>query len=105
MTTTMKSDKKKRKSSTVRHTRVIQFDKLKQPIVDNLPEHVEKLFKEFVHPLTLAQSEVFRQMGLRERTLTLPVMMALFLMAVWRQISASTRDSVGSSTIQTVPDC
>lgn len=41
-----------------------------------------------VHPLTLLQCDVFRQMGLRERTLTLPVMMALLLSAVWRQIAA-----------------
>ena len=41
-----------------------------------------------VHPLTLLQCDLFRQMGLRERTLTLPVMMALLLSAVWRQIAA-----------------
>lgn len=82
-----KTVKKKRKTSSVRHTRAIQVDRLKRPIADNLPEHVEKLFKEIVHPLTLAQAQVFREMGLRERTLTLPVMMAIFLMALWRQIA------------------
>lgn len=41
-----------------------------------------------VHPLTLLQCDLFRQMGLRQRTLTLPVMMALLLSAVWRQIAA-----------------
>lgn len=41
-----------------------------------------------VHPLTLWQCDLFRQMGLRERTLTLPVMMALLLSAVWRQIAS-----------------
>ena len=87
MASTKKADNKKRKRSSVRHTRAIQTDRQKRPIADNLPEHVEKLFKEIVHPLTLAQSELFRQMGLRERTLTLPVMMALFLMAIWRQVS------------------
>ena len=87
MTLTTKSKKRKQKRSSVRHTRAIQTDRQKRPVVDNLPEHVEKLFKEIVHPLTLAQSELFREMGLRERTLTLPVMMALFLMAIWRQVS------------------
>ena len=65
----------------------MQFDKLKQPISDNLPEHVRHLFTELVHPLTMAQSQLFREMGLRERTLTLPVMMSIFLMAIWRQIA------------------
>jgi hypothetical protein len=87
MTSTTKPDKKKRKRSSVRHTRAIQTDRQKRALADNLPEHVEQLFKEIVHPLTLAQSELFRQMGLRERTLTLPVMMALFLMALWRQVA------------------
>ena len=46
------------------------------------------MFHSLVHPLTLLQCDLFRQMGLRERTLTLPVMMALLLSAVWRQIAA-----------------
>ncbi len=81
------SNKKKRQKSSVRHTRAIQANKLKQPIAENLPAHVETLFREIVHPLTIAQSQQFRQLGLRQRTLTLSVMMALFLMAIWRQIS------------------
>ncbi|MCB8943300.1 MAG: IS4 family transposase [Ardenticatenaceae bacterium] len=74
--------------STVRHTRAIQADRQKRPLVDNLTDDVEALFRSLVHPLTMMQCEVFRQMGLRERTLTLPVMMALLLSAVWRQIAA-----------------
>jgi hypothetical protein len=76
--------------STVRHTRAIQADRQKRPLADNLPAEVEAVFHSLVHPLTLSQCELFRQMGLRERTLTLPVMMALLLSAVWRQIAAVT---------------
>jgi hypothetical protein len=83
---TSKSDKK-RKPSSVRHTRAVQLDRLKRPVADNLPDHVKDLFTELVHPLTMAQSHLFHEMGLRERTLTLPVMMAIFLMAIWRQIA------------------
>jgi hypothetical protein len=72
--------------STVRHTRAIQVDRQKRPLVDNLTEEVEALFRILVHPLTLLQCDLFRQMGLRERTLTLPMMMALLLSAIWRQI-------------------
>ncbi|MCA9980453.1 MAG: IS4 family transposase [Anaerolineales bacterium] len=78
----------KKSKSTVRHTRAIQADRQKRPLVDNLTEEVEELFRQMVHPLTLMQCDLFRQMGLRERTLTLPVMMALLLSAVWRQIAA-----------------
>ncbi len=74
--------------STIRHTRAIQADRQKRPLVDNLTAEVEALFRNMVHPLTLLQCDLFRQMGLRERTLTLPVMMALLLSAVWRQIAA-----------------
>ncbi len=81
-----KTDQKSK--STVRHTRAIQSDRQKRPLVDNLTDDVEALFRSLVHPLTLAQCDLFQQMGLRERTLTLPVMMALLLSAIWRQIAA-----------------
>lgn len=84
----MKNNNPKPKTrSSVRHTRAIQVDRQKRPLVDNLTEEVEDLFRSVVHPLTLAQGDLFQQMGLRERTLTLPVMVALLLSAVWRQIS------------------
>ena len=85
----MKKPKQKTKSnkSSVRHTRAIQVDRQKRPLVDNITEDIETLFRNIVHPLTLSQCNLFRQMGLRERTLTLPVMMALLLAAVWRQIA------------------
>lgn len=82
----MKKSNQKLKSS-VRHTRAIQVDKQKRPLVDNLTEEVDALFRSLVHPLTLRQCDLFRSMGLRERTFTLPVMMALLLSAVWRQIA------------------
>lgn len=87
MSDTSPNPGKKRKKSSVRHTRAIQYDRAKRAVVDNLPEQVETVFKEIIHPLTLAQCELFRQMGMRERTLTLPVMMALLLSTIWRQIA------------------
>ena len=73
MSDTSSNPNKKRKKSSVRHTRAIQYDRAKRAVVDNLPAQVETVFKEIIHPLTLAQCELFRQMGMRERTLTLPV--------------------------------
>jgi len=43
---------------------------------------------EVVHPATLAQVDHFRALGLRERALTLPVMAALVLSMVWRQVGS-----------------
>ena len=44
--------------------------------------------KELVHPATLAQVSYFHELGLRERILTLPIMMAMILSAIWRQIGS-----------------
>jgi hypothetical protein len=82
-----KNVQKSKTGSSMRHTRAIQVDRQKRPLVDNVTEEVEGLFSSIVHPLTLAQCALFRQMGLRERTLSLPVVMALLLSAVWRQIA------------------
>jgi hypothetical protein len=54
--------------SSVPHTRAIQIDKQTRPLVDNLTEEVEALYRSLVHPLTLLQCDVIRSMGLRERT-------------------------------------
>jgi hypothetical protein len=43
---------------------------------------------ELIHPATLAQLDHYRQLGLRERMLTLPVMVALVLSMIWRQLGS-----------------
>jgi hypothetical protein len=75
-----------KKRTTVRHTRAIQRDRTKRPCTPPLAVPLEEHLTEIVHPATLAQLERFRQMGLRARVLTLPVMVALVLMMIWRQI-------------------
>ncbi len=77
---------KKRKTSSVRHTRAIQRDRSKRPLVDPPDEQVAERLHDIIHPATLAQVAHFHQQGLRERTLTLPVMMAFLLSLIWRQI-------------------
>jgi Transposase DDE domain len=75
-------------ASTVRHTRAIQRDRTKRPLVAPLSGPVEQGLTELIHPATLAQVEHFHQLGLRERVLTLPVMVALVVTMLWRQIPA-----------------
>ncbi len=91
MTATLPSDTPpetppKKKASSVRHTRAIQRDRSKRPTVAPPDEHMAERLTEIVHPATLAQLDYYRQLGLRERILTLPVMVALVLSLIWRQI-------------------
>src|SRR3972149_5380527 len=76
----------KKKASSVRHPRAIQRDRSKRPTVASPDEHMAERLTEIVHPATLAQLDYYRQLGLRERILTLPVMVALVLSLIWRQI-------------------
>jgi hypothetical protein len=77
-----------KKPSSVRHTRAIQRDRSKRPPVAAPDPVVAARLAEVVHPATLAQVDHFRALGLRERTLTLPVMVALVLSMVWRQVGS-----------------
>jgi hypothetical protein len=83
------SDKKPKKSS-VRHTRAIQRDRTKRPNTAAPDEIVEQRLEEIVHPATLNQVAHFHALGLRARTLNLPVMMAFVLSLIWRQLGSVT---------------
>lgn len=84
----MKKDEKRKKKSSVRHTRAIQRDRSKRPVVGAPDEQISERLHDIVHPSTLSQVAHFHQQGLRERTLTLPVMVACLLSMVWRQIGS-----------------
>jgi len=78
----------KKKASSVRHTRSNQVARgQKQP---TLPpdEQTAQRIQEVIHPATLAQVGYYQQLGLRERTLTLPVMVAVVVSLVWRQLAS-----------------
>lgn len=78
----------RKKQSTVRHTRAIQRDRRVQPTIAPSAPQVEARLAELIHPATLAQVAAFRALGLRERALTLPVMVAFVLSLVWRQLGS-----------------
>ncbi len=82
-----KSNTKSKKVSSVRHTRAIQRDRRQRPVIEPPDEQVADRLAEIIQPTTLAQVTQFHQQGLRERTLTLPIMVALLLSMVWRQIN------------------
>lgn len=79
----------KKKPSTVRHTRAIQYDRTRRLNSMPLAPQVTEELTQIVHPQTLAQVAHFQRLGLRERVLTLPVMVALVLTMIWRQIGSA----------------
>jgi hypothetical protein len=82
------SEKAKPKKSTVRHTRAIQRDRTKRPNTAPPDDQIEARLTELVHPATLNQVAHFHELGLRERILNLPVMMAFVLSLIWRQLGS-----------------
>jgi hypothetical protein len=90
MTTSTATEKQPKKSSSVRHTRAIQRDRSKRPAALPPDEQIEARLSELIHPATLRQVAHFHQLGLRERVLTLPIMVALVVSMVWRQISGAS---------------
>lgn len=90
MSTTQPSKQKAKKPSTVRHTRAIQRDRTKRPISMPIDEQIGQHLTQILHPATLAQVAHFHQLGLRERLLSLPVMVALVLTLLWRQLASVT---------------
>lgn len=79
-----------KKPSSVRHTRAIQRDRSKRPPVSPPDAEVEARLTELIHPLALRQVAHYHDLGLRERVLSLPVMVALVLSMIWRQVGSVT---------------
>lgn len=88
MENTEQATKEKQKKSSVRHTRAIQLDRSKRPTVGPPDEQVAQRLTELIHPATLNQLHYYRQLGLRQRVLTLPVMVALVISMIWREIGS-----------------
>lgn len=77
----------KRKASTVRHTRAIQRDRSKRPLVAPPPEQVGTRLRELILPVTQEQQDTtYRTRRLRARRLPLVVMMAFVISLIWRQV-------------------
>lgn len=83
--------KQPKKPSSVRHTRAIQRDRSKRPLVAPPDEQVSQRLTDLVHPATLSQVAYFHALGLRERVFTLPLMVAIVLSMIWRQIGEVTQ--------------
>ena len=82
-----KKQKVKRKNSFP-HTRAIQRDRQKRPNAAPPDEVTEQWLEEAIHPAALSQVAYYQQLGLRARTLTLPVMVAFVVSVIWRQLGS-----------------
>lgn len=79
---------RKNKPSSVRHTRAVALDRSKRPTTAPPDEQLTARLFDVVHPATYSQLAPFHSLGLRERTLSLPVMTAFVLSLIWRQMGA-----------------
>lgn len=77
-----------RKKSSVRHTRAVQVARRVQQPGSPPAEDVEQWMTDLVRPAVFAQLAYYRQLGLRHRILTLPAVVALLLVLVWRQVGS-----------------
>src|SRR5258708_3099872 len=96
----------RKKASSVRHTRAIQRDRSKRPPPPPPPpplphrpppplpapppagEIAERL-TDLIQPLSLQhQAASYARRGLRQRVLTLPVLVALVLSLIWQQVGS-----------------
>lgn len=68
----------------MRHTRSVQRDRSKRPTGAAPAATLSAHLADLVHPATFNQMAYFHTLGRRERTLTLPVMIAVVLSLLWR---------------------
>jgi hypothetical protein len=78
-----------KKTSSVRHTRAIQRDRSKRPPAPPPAGEIAERLTELIQPLSLQhQAAYYAQRGLRQRVLTLPVLVALVLSLIWQQVGS-----------------
>ena len=77
-----------KKQSSVRHTRAIARDRTKAPTGAPPDDTITAHLTDLIAPTTYAQLAQYHAAGLRERVLTLPVMVAFVLSLIWRHIGS-----------------
>jgi hypothetical protein len=85
-------EREKPNKSSVRHTRAIQRDRSKRLLAAPPAEQVEQRLEELILPATNMQQGYYRELGLRVRTLSLAVMVAIVVTLIWRQIGAGSTE-------------
>ncbi len=79
---------KKKQKSSVRHTRAIQRDRSKRPNTVPLDEKTVAHLSELLQPAIEAQQAIYKKFGLRNRSLTLSVTIAIVVSIIGRQLGS-----------------
>lgn len=87
------SPSKKPKKSSVRPTRALQRDQTMRPNVAPPDAQIEALLTQVIQPAALAPVAHVHPLGLRERVLTLPGLVA-FVLSLWGRPIGSVREAV-----------
>lgn len=80
----------KASKNTCQHTRSLQLDRRRRQNTAPPDAIIEQRLTEIIHPATLNQVAHFSALGLRERTLNLPLMMAFVCSLIWRGLGSVT---------------
>ncbi len=76
---------KNTKTSYAHQTRPIMLDRSKRPATAPPAEQIEQLLNELIEPAIFNLVRHYQDLGLRSRSLTLPVMSCFLLSLIWRQ--------------------
>lgn len=79
---------RKKERGRVRHTRAIQRDRTKRQVVAPPDEKILQRLSTLLQPAIEAQAAWIKPLGLRNRTLSLSVMVAIVLSMLWRQLGS-----------------
>jgi hypothetical protein len=79
---------RKKERGRVRHTRAIQRDRTKRQVVAPPDEEITQRLSTLLQPAIAAQSAWVKLLGLRNRILSLSVMVAIVISMLWRQLGS-----------------
>jgi len=79
---------RKKERGRVRHTRAIQRDRTKRQVVAPPDEMIVRRLSTLLQPAIAAQEAWIKLLGLRNRTLSLSVMVAIVISILWRQLGS-----------------
>jgi len=85
---TRKTCDRKKERGRVCHTRAIQRDRTKRQVVAPPDEKIMQRLSTLLQPAIAAQGAWIKLLGLRNRTLSLSVMVAIVLSILWRQLGS-----------------
>lgn len=91
-TKTLSKSKTGKKKSSVRHTRAIGRNRSKRLLTIPPDQEVEDHLKMLMLPAIEVEQSEYRKAGLRQRTLTLSVMVTIVIAMIWQQVGSGSSE-------------